>query len=263
MSNWHAECVKQGLRRFALRAGKRWFVATAALFCLLLLTNCAKNASEAPKNLNAAGQSQAGQPSGSTVVGENTPTLKTRPNVQEEPSSAATTAAALAIPAGTSITVRLQDSLSSRFSVPGQRFDAVLDEPIMVDDRVVVPTGAPVTGYVTSARRSGRLRHPGELGVTLDSVSIGGRQLALATSNIVVRGGSHKKRNLAWIGGGTGGGALIGALAAGGKGALIGSGIGAAAGTTTAFISGKKDVGFTAEHRLRFRLNREVSLVAG
>lgn len=209
------------------------------------------------------------QSNSSTQVGDNNPTLQTRPTAQEgtpqqtsstAQSTPATVPAPPAIPAGTSITVRLQDSLSSRYSVPGQRFDAVLDAPIVVDDHVVVPTGSPVTGHVTSAQRSGRLRHPGELGLTLDSVTVGDRQLALATSNIVVRGGSHKKRNLAWIGGGTGGGALIGALAAGGKGALIGSGIGAAAGTTTAFLSGKKDVGFSAERRLRFRLNHEVNL---
>ena len=72
------------------------------------------------------------------------------------------------VPQGTSITVRLQDPLSSRYSVPGQRFDAVLDEPIVVDNQVVVPAGSVVTGHVTSARRSGRLRHPGELGLTLE-----------------------------------------------------------------------------------------------
>lgn len=246
-----------------MKAGKKWFAAPAMLFCLLLLTNCAKKASEAPQNLNAAGQAQAGQSGDGGMAAGNTPTLKTRPNIQEETSSAASRATvptALVIPAGTSITVRLQDSVSSRYAVPGQRFEAVLDQPIVVDEHVVVPAGAPVTGHVTSAQRSGRLRHPGELGVTLDSVTVDKRELALRTSNIVVRGGSHKKRNLAWIGGGTGGGALIGALAAGGKGALIGSGIGAAAGTTTAFFTGKKDVGFSAEHRLRFRLNREVSL---
>lgn len=44
--------------------------------------------------------------------------------------------------------------------------------------------------------------------------------------------------------------------------ALIGSGIGAVAGTTTAFVTGKKDVGFAAERRLRFRLNRDISLTA-
>lgn len=252
-----------------MNAGNRWFAFPAMLFCLLLLTNCARHASDAQKNLDTSTQASAGQSSAATTPGDSSPTLKTRPTAQDgTPQEAAnstkptgaTVPAVLIVPAGTSITVRLQDSVSSRYSVPGQHFDAVLDQPIVVDDRVVVPAGSPVTGHVTSAQRSGRLRHPGELGLTLDSVTVGERHLALATSNIVVRGSSHKKRNLAWIGGGTGGGALIGALAAGGKGALIGSGIGAAAGTTTAFFTGKKDVGFSAERRLRFRLNREVSL---
>jgi len=229
----------------------------------LLLVGCARNASETPKTSNASVQTDSAN--ANVANSGDTPTLRTRAASQEGikgggNSSAADEPAALVIPAGTSITIRLQNALSSRYSVPGQRFEAVLDEPIVINNRVVVPTGALVSGHVTSARRSGRLRHPGELGLTLDSVTIGDRSLPVQTSSVVARGGSHKKRNLAWIGGGTGGGALIGALAAGGKGALIGSGIGAAAGTTTAFLSGKKDVGFSAERRLRFRLNHEVSL---
>lgn len=166
----------------------------------------------------------------------------------------------MVIPAGTPITVRLQQSVSSGISVPGERFEAVLDEPVVVGDRTILPTGALVSGHVVAVRRSGRLRHPGEIALTLDSVTVGNRQVPVTTSNVVARGGSHKKRNLSWIGGGAGGGALIGALAAGGKGALIGSGIGAAAGTTTAFVTGKKEAGFQAERRLRFRLNRSLNL---
>ncbi len=168
----------------------------------------------------------------------------------------------LTVPAGTTITVRLQQTLSSASAVPGERFGALLDQPIEVDDRVVLPAGAAVTGHVVIARHSGRLHHPGELGLTLDSIAVGQQQVSLASSSVVVRGGSHKKRNWGWIGGGTGGGALIGALAAGGKGALIGSGIGAAAGTTTAFITGKKDVGFAAERRLSFRLKYNLNVTA-
>ena len=168
----------------------------------------------------------------------------------------------LAVPAGTPITVRLQQSLSSASAVPGERFEAVLDAPVVVGDRVVIPAGVPVTGHVVVARHSGRLHQPGELGLTLDSIAVGQQQISLASSSVVVRGGSHKKRNWGWIGGGTGGGALIGALAAGGKGALIGSGIGAAAGTTTAFITGKKDVGFGAERRLSFRLKYNLNVTA-
>jgi hypothetical protein len=91
-------------------------------------------------------------------------------------------------------------------------------------------------------------------------VTVDQQIILLNTSQVVARGRSHKKRNWGFIGGGTGGGAVIGALAAGGKGALIGSGIGAAAGTTTAFFTGKKDVVFGNERLLRFRLNREVSV---
>jgi hypothetical protein len=98
------------------------------------------------------------------------------------------------------------------------------------------------------------------LALTLDSVVVGDRKIAVVTSNVVARGASHKKRNWGWIGGGTGGGALIGALAGGGKGALIGGGIGAAAGTTTALITGKKDVGFAAERVLRFRLSHDLTV---
>ena len=166
----------------------------------------------------------------------------------------------LVIPAGTSITVRLQQSLSSATAVPGERFAAVIDEPVMVGDQIVLPVGAPVEGHVTAVRRSGRLHHPGQLAFTLDRVTIDQHSVNLSTGRVAARGGSHKKRNWGWIGGGTGGGALLGALAAGGKGALIGGGIGAVAGTTTAFVTGKKDVTFGTERRLRFRVNQDVSL---
>jgi hypothetical protein len=164
------------------------------------------------------------------------------------------------IPAGTPITIRLQQRLSSATAVPGERFEAVIDEPVMLGEQIVLPVGAPVEGHVTVVHRSGRLHHPGELALTLDRVTVDQRIVTLTTAHVVARGGSHKKRNWGWIGGGTGGGALIGALAAGGRGALIGSGIGAAAGTTTAFITGKKDVTFGNERRLRFRVNQDVSL---
>jgi hypothetical protein len=71
---------------------------------------------------------------------------------------------------------------------------------------------------------------------------------------------SHKKRNWAWIGGGAGGGALIGALAAGGEGALIGGPIGAGAGVTVAYFTGKKDVKYPAETHLTFRLAQPATL---
>jgi hypothetical protein len=161
----------------------------------------------------------------------------------------------LVIRAGTSITVRLQQRLSSDTAVPGERFEAVIDEPVIVGNQIVLRVGAPVEGHVTIARHSGRLHHRGQLALTLDRVTIDQQIVNLTTAGVSARGASHKKRKWGWIGGGSGGGTLIGVLAAGGKGALIGAGIGAAAGTTTAFITRKNDLTFGNERRLRFRVS--------
>ena len=165
-----------------------------------------------------------------------------------------------AIPAGTPITIRLQSSGSSAESHSGESFEAVLDEPIVVDGQTVAPRGAAVTGKVVAAKASGRLQDPGYLRLTLTSLEVNGKPLPLQTSSVFVKGGSHEKRNLAMIGGGAGAGALIGGIAGGGKGALIGSAIGAAGGTGTAYATGKKDVGFSTERRLTFRLTQAVAV---
>jgi len=164
------------------------------------------------------------------------------------------------VPAGTPITIRLQNTLSSASSHSGDRFNGVLDEPIIIDSQTVVPRGASITGRVLDAKSSGRLHNPGYLRLTLVSMNVKGKPVAIATSSIFAKAASHQKRNLAMIGGGTAAGALIGGLAGGGKGALIGTGLGAAGGTGAAYGTGKKEVAFEVEHRLTFRLAQEVEL---
>jgi hypothetical protein len=160
------------------------------------------------------------------------------------------------VPAGTAITIRMQSAVSSATARPGDSFEAVLDEPIVIQGQTLAPRGAHLKGKVVDAKASGRLRGPGYLRLTLIAISIGGRSLPLETSSLFVKGASHEKRDMVLIGGGTGAGALIGGLAGGGKGALIGSAIGAAGGTGTAYATGKKDVEFPLERRLTFRLTQ-------
>lgn len=164
------------------------------------------------------------------------------------------------LPAGTPITIRLQSAVSSASSQSGDGFEAVLDEPLIIQGQTVVPRGAAVSGRVIEAKASGHLHDPGYLRLTLEKISINGKAVPVQTSSIFVKGGSHEKRNVEMIGGGAGAGALIGALAGGGKGALIGSAVGAAGGTGVAYGTGKKDVGFGAERRLTFKVSQAVPL---
>jgi hypothetical protein len=161
---------------------------------------------------------------------------------------------AIKVPAGTPVSIRLAQAVSSASSNAGDRFDATLDEPLVINDQTVAPKGAAAVGRVVQAKSSGRLHDSGYIRVTLASVEINGKQVPVQASSIFVKGANHNKRNLAMIGGGAGAGALIGGLTGGGKGALIGSAVGAGAGTTGAYATGKKDVGFGPERKLTFRL---------
>jgi hypothetical protein len=103
------------------------------------------------------------------------------------------------IPAGTEVTIRLQLAFSSADSRVGDSFQAVLDEPLVVAGKTVVPRGTPVTGSVVAVKASGGEHDPGYLRVTLVSIAMDGKSLALQTSSIFAKGGVYKRRKLPTI----------------------------------------------------------------
>src|SRR6266576_1471200 len=144
------------------------------------------------------------------------------------------------IPPGTSVQVRITEALSSETASIGQVFHGSLAAPVVVNGRALFPKGANVTGEVVNVERSGRLSTPGELHLSLRTIRTGSRTYAVSMRTVIIKGESHTKSNVTKIGGGTAMGALIGAIAGGGKGAAIGAGVGAAAGTGVAAGTGKK-----------------------
>lgn len=166
------------------------------------------------------------------------------------------------IPAGAILRVRLDQALDTERNRAGDKFTATLTEPVMVDGKVVVPKGTQFMGHVANAGSSGRLRGRGYLTLTLDSFELNGKTHEIDTSSQSRSTGSHKKRNLVLIGGGSGVGALIGGIAGGGAGAAIGAGAGAAAGTAGAALTGQKHVTVPAETFLRFTLQSPVRVKA-
>lgn len=166
------------------------------------------------------------------------------------------------VPAGTTIRVRLDQTLDTARNRSGDRFQATLAAPIAVGGGVIIPKGTTFHGHVTTSQASGRLKGRAYLGVALDSFALHGMTYRIATGVHTVASTAHKKRNLGFIGGGAGLGALVGAVAGGGKGAAIGAGAGAAAGTAGAAATGKKNVRMPAETLLTFRLKSPVRVKA-
>jgi hypothetical protein len=147
---------------------------------------------------------------------------------------------AIAIPAGTPVTIRLQLPLSSASSRAGDPFDAVLEDPIVVQGRTLAPQGSFLTGKILGARASDQYEQAGYLRLGLTAISMNGKLVPIQTSSIFIKRGSHEQRNLTILRDG-----------AGNKGALIGASADAPGST---YATGSRDVGVAPEHRLTFRL---------
>jgi hypothetical protein len=96
------------------------------------------------------------------------------------------------IPEGTAITVSLEHSLSSASAHPTDNFNAVLDDPIVVDGQTLLAAGIPVTGHVLDARGGKSPRDPGYLRIALTSLSMNGKQLPITTSSLFAKAGSRE-----------------------------------------------------------------------
>jgi hypothetical protein len=161
-------------------------------------------------------------------------------------------AAAQTIPAGTHISVRIGQEISSGTTKVGDKFDATLTRDLVVGGKTLAKAGTPARGKVTLAKSSGRLHAPGQVSIRLISVEVNGKMVPVSTGSYHLEGKSHTKSNATKIGGGAALGALIGGIAGGGKGAAIGAGAGGAAGTGVAAATGKEEAVIPAEKALSF-----------
>ncbi len=164
------------------------------------------------------------------------------------------------IPSGTIFRVRLEETLDTRRNRAGDRFVATLVDPVVENGTTMIPKGTQFAGHLTESKPSGRFKGRALLSLSLDSFELNGRHREIAASRVARASGGHKKRNWLLMGGGSGVGATIGAIAGGGAGALIGAGSGAAAGTVGAAFTGKKNVRLPVETQLSFVLRSPVAV---
>jgi hypothetical protein len=169
-------------------------------------------------------------------------------------------AASVTIPAGTTLTVRMADSIESDKNYSGETFRATVDTAVTVNGKVVVPQGAEAIGRLTSVSQPGRFRGRPVVMMELTALNFDGRSVGILTSAHLEQGGSRGKQTATYIGGGGLVGTLIGTIAAGPTGFLIGSSIGAASGAVVTAVRGPAPVRIPAESLMLFTVQAPVSL---
>jgi hypothetical protein len=166
--------------------------------------------------------------------------------------------ASVAIPPGTRISVRMIDGIDSTKNHVGDRFQASMAEPLIVDGNVVIDMGTDVYGRLAESKASGTFTGRSELQLELTGVVVNGRTVPLVTGEYELsgksRGASTAKRTI----GGAAVGSIIGAIAGGGKGAAIGAGAGGGLGAGSEIITKGDQVKIPSETLIEFTLQQEV-----
>ena len=188
--------------------------------------------------------------------------LQSREDLAKRPEAATAANTAWTIPTGTSLLVRIIDSIDSETDVVGQSFRARLEEPLMVESIEVAPRGSDIRGRIVEVQSAGRVRGSAELQLELSQIVVNRIPYALTTAEYSEVGEGRGEETAARVGTGAGLGALIGLIAGGGKGAAIGAGVGAgAAGAVQVMTKGER-LNIPAETLLGFTLSQPLIIAA-
>ena len=188
-----------------------------------------------------------------------TPARRARRRAVAPPRSSAPDEVGVIVPAGTLVTIRTIDSIEADITGAGERFRASIDDPVVVEGRVVIPRGADATLQVMRVGQAGRVAGSDEVALKLFDVTVEGRIYEVASNYAEVKTAGKGKRTAKTTAVATGIGAALGAIIGGGKGAAIGAGAGAGAGVAVSATRGKK-LRIPSETRLDFELRSPLPL---
>jgi hypothetical protein len=171
-----------------------------------------------------------------------------------------TVAAAAELPSGTQIVIRMIDDVDSERDSIGKTFRASVDEPVNVSGQVVIPRGADVVAKLVDDKQSGKFEGRTVLTLDLMQIQVNGRMVDINTEEISQSSSSRGAKTGKVVGGAAALGAIIGAIAGGGKGAAIGGLSGAAVGGGVQVLTKGQRVRIPSETRLTFTLQQSTPL---
>jgi hypothetical protein len=181
-----------------------------------------------------------------------------------QPISYKSSDAMIIIPADTELIIELQDQLSTDHSKAGDKFTAVIVSPAEIQ-------GAVIEGRVDKIQKPGRLKRRSEIALSFDRIVLNenrwsnfnaaltevlpvkGDNVRRVDSEGTAVGKSSIKSDTIKIGGATGTGIVVGAVAGGPVGAAVGAGVGAAFGVGAVVIDRGKNINLAKNQQLRVK----------
>lgn len=164
------------------------------------------------------------------------------------------------IPSGTTIPVRITQTLDSASTQQGQSFSGTVATDVMADGLVAIRQGAHVSGRVTAVQEAAHYKGNSLLSIELTSLTRNGDTLSVSTQPYSVQGKGRGKNTIAKVGGGAAVGAILGGIFGGGKGAAIGSAAGAGVGAGANTVTRGEQVTIPSETLVNFTLTNTLSI---
>lgn len=163
----------------------------------------------------------------------------------------------ITVPTGTVLNAFLTQDIDVDTTATGMTFKALLDDPVMLGGKVVVPRNSAITVQVAKVAQAGNFKGSDQISLKANTLSFGGRRYDIVTDYVEHKGEGEGKKTARKVGGGAGLGAIIGGIAGGGTGAAIGALAGGGAGAIVS-ASGTEHLKLPAETRLQFKLTASI-----
>lgn len=221
----------------------------------------------APRSAESADAARPAAPAAATAAapgGTATPTdtpAAPAPAPAEPPAPPVPEYREVTIPAGTHLSVVLDTTVASDKSQVEDRVVGYLNQPVEVDGLTAIPRNARLTGTVTEATRSGKVKGRARVAFRFNQIELAaGERHGIRTATVAGEAQSTKKDDAKKIGVGAVGGAIIGGIAGGGKGAAIGTAVGGGIGTGAVMMTRGDEVELAAGTPLKVQLTAPLTV---
>jgi len=195
---------------------------------------------------DASAVSTPAQPAGTALAAERPESSAAAKPASTPPSAAAPAPEyrEVTLPAGTVLPVELSTAVASDTSHVEDAVRGTLRRAVTVGGVHALPAGTVVTGVVTAAERSARVKGRARVAFRFTAIDPPGdaQRMSMRTDTVSRLAEATKKQDAYKIGGGAAGGAIVGGILGGGDGAAKGAAIGGAAGTGVVLSTRGKEI---------------------